>query len=100
MFGDSFLVAPVMNDSGIRDVYLPSGEWIDFWTGKVLPGSQWLRGVSHPLHRMPLFVRKASRIDVYPEKVCCTDQMDMTKVTTVTVNKGFPGLSTCPELWT
>lgn len=99
MFGESFLVAPVMNDSGVRDIYLPSGEWIDFWTGQALSGSQWLRGVSSPLHQMPLFVRKGAKIEIYPEKVCCTDRMDMTKVTTVTMDEAFNGFSTCQELW-
>ena len=41
-FGDHFLVAPVMNSDNIRDVYLPEGSWIDFFTGEQLEGGRWL----------------------------------------------------------
>jgi alpha-D-xyloside xylohydrolase len=35
LFGSSMLVAPLFEDVTSRDVYLPSGRWIDYQTGKV-----------------------------------------------------------------
>ena len=32
MFGDSILVAPVVYGDGRCQVYLPAGDWVDFWT--------------------------------------------------------------------
>ena len=37
-FGDDFLVAPVMNGDNRRDVYLPEGRWVNFFTGERLEG--------------------------------------------------------------
>jgi alpha-D-xyloside xylohydrolase len=92
MFGDAFLVAPVMNDDGIRDVYLPAGEWVDFWTGEILSGLRWLRGVCSLLEQMPIFMKRGSRIPVYPRAVPCTDEMDLDKVETVVADKGICGI--------
>jgi alpha-D-xyloside xylohydrolase len=59
--GPDLLVAPIMNPDGERDVYLPAGTWIDYWTGEVHDGNRFLR-VSMPLDRMPLFVRMGALI--------------------------------------
>lgn len=41
MFGSDLLVAPLMEDSDTRKVYLPPGKWIDYQSGKVYAGAQW-----------------------------------------------------------
>lgn len=41
MFGSDLLVAPLMEQSNRRNVYLPPGTWIDYQTGKVYAGSCW-----------------------------------------------------------
>ena len=33
-YGPSLLAAPVVRDSTVKNVYLPSGTWIDYWDGK------------------------------------------------------------------
>ncbi|MGH8132462.1 MAG: TIM-barrel domain-containing protein, partial [Steroidobacteraceae bacterium] len=38
-FGDEMLVAPVLDPSGHRTVYLPPGRWIDFFSGRHYAGS-------------------------------------------------------------
>jgi len=38
MFGDSFLVAPVMTKACRRDVYLPKGTWVDIFTNSHYTG--------------------------------------------------------------
>ncbi len=74
--GENLLVAPVMNDSGIRDVYLPEGDWIDFWTGEAITGDRWLRKVHSPLDRVPMFVRSGAELPFYPDRVSHTGEMD------------------------
>ena len=82
-FGDDFLVAPVMNAEGLRDIYLPEGKWVDFFTREEFEGGRLLKGVKTPLERMPVFVRKGAVIPMYPEAVDSTDDMDLSKTTTV-----------------
>ena len=96
-FGDAFLVAPVMNSEGVRDVYLPSGSWVDFWTGEKLESEgRWLKNVKSPLERLPLFVRRDNVISVYPESVECTDNMDLSKSVEIKFDSSYKGLgATC-----
>ncbi len=95
-FGDDFLVAPVMNSENVRDIYLPEGDWIDFFTGErhiVADGGKWLKNVEVPLERMPVFVRCGATIPMYPEQVDSTDDMDMSKVEEITVDGSFKGIN-------
>lgn len=54
--GDSLLVAPLFATNTDRDVYLPHGEWYDFWTHKKYDG-----GLSYTIHKpaetIPVFVK-------------------------------------------
>ena len=78
-FGDNMLVAPVMNSANIRDIYLPEGKWVHFFTHEVFEGSQWLKNVEVPLDEMPVFVKQGAAIPMYPDDVNCTDEMDLSK---------------------
>lgn len=57
LWGDAFLVAPVLEKAAReRKVYLPAGEWWDFWTGeRVSGGREVTREVD--LATLPLYVR-------------------------------------------
>jgi alpha-glucosidase len=57
LFGDDLLVAPVLYE-GVSDrtVYLPEGEWFDYWTGRRLAGRQTIH-LPVTLESIPLFVR-------------------------------------------
>ncbi|MBE2222096.1 MAG: alpha-xylosidase [Anaerolineae bacterium] len=92
-FGDAFLVAPIINSDGVRDVYLPAGEWIDFWTGEKLMGGRWLKQVTVPLERMPLYAKYSAEIPVYPHAVQCTDEIDWTKIEKIIFDDRYVGLS-------
>jgi alpha-D-xyloside xylohydrolase len=74
MLGSAFLVCPVLNAAGVRDVYLPEGKWVDFWSGQVLAGPVRLKGVKSPLSRLPLYVRYNAPVE-FAEPVQCTDQL-------------------------
>ena len=56
MFGTDLLVAPVVAGQTQREVYLPEGQWFDFWSRASLDGGRW-HSVDAPLDRIPLFVR-------------------------------------------
>ena len=56
MLGESLLVAPVMSSSGIKQFYLPEGEWANLLTGQKLVGPGW-HEQSFDYLGMPLFVR-------------------------------------------
>jgi alpha-glucosidase len=59
-FGDDLLVAPVLwPGDTTRDLYLPRGDWYDYWTGARLSGGRRVR-VDAPLSRIPFFVRSGS----------------------------------------
>jgi alpha-D-xyloside xylohydrolase len=66
MFGDSFLVAPVVRRDNRCRVYLPAGEWLDYWTKEVVSGPRWLE-VETPLDTLPLWVRAGAIIPMGPE---------------------------------
>jgi alpha-D-xyloside xylohydrolase len=91
--GDDFLVAPVMNGEGARDVYLPAGWWVDLWSGGVFKGPRWLRGVRSPLERMPVFARRGAVVPIYPDAVQCTDQMDLARARALLFDERYRGLS-------
>lgn len=41
MLGDDLLVAPILNEEGIAEYYVPEGRWTDIITGRVLEGGRW-----------------------------------------------------------
>ncbi|RVX47309.1 alpha-D-xyloside xylohydrolase [Nonomuraea polychroma] len=63
LFGRDLLVAPMVAPEGVRQVYLPQGRWVDYWTGEVLEGSRYV-AVRKPLDQVPLFVRDGALIPV------------------------------------
>lgn len=67
LFGPSLLVAPVLHTGTERNVYLPAGEWVDFWSHQVYTGPTWLRRYPAPLDIVPLFVRAGAILPLGPE---------------------------------
>lgn len=90
--GDDFLVAPVMNAFGRRDVYLPAGSWVNLFSGEKTEGPRWLYGFECALKDMPVWVREEASIPVYPLSVACTDDMDFANVSQLIINENFKGI--------
>ncbi|MGI5446812.1 TIM-barrel domain-containing protein [Streptomyces sp. CA-243310] len=68
MAGDSFLVAPVVSDTAVRDgIHLPAGTWTDYWTGKTYQGPGRLDGHRAPLDTLPLFVKGGAIVPMWPQ---------------------------------
>jgi alpha-D-xyloside xylohydrolase len=92
MFGDSFLVCPVLSEGGIRNVYLPQGRWVDFWTGDVLEGPCQLKAVPSPLSRMPLYLRHSAVVE-FAQPVQHTGELAAARTFSVAFDdsyRGFP----------
>jgi alpha-glucosidase (family GH31 glycosyl hydrolase) len=66
LLGDDVLVAPVLKlGQTARRVYLPRGQWRDYWTDQVYDGQDWVT-VAAPRHRIPLFLRQDAFVDLPP----------------------------------
>lgn len=66
LLGRDILVAPVYKSSDIRDsIYLPEGNWIDYWDGKIYNGKSTIRNYQAPLDKLPLFIREGAIIPMY-----------------------------------
>ncbi|MCI8724809.1 MAG: alpha-xylosidase [Hungatella sp.] len=65
MLGDSLLAAPVFNEEGIAEYYLPKGTWTHYLTGETAQGGVWRR--EHQDYcSIPLWVRAGSVIPTAP----------------------------------
>ena len=90
-FGTEFLCCPVMNSEGKRDIYLPEGLWVHFFTGQRMEGGRWYYNYEVPLDQMPVFVRPGALIRLYPHHVDSTDDMVMSKAVTIEITKEYKG---------
>ncbi|MDG0791803.1 DUF5110 domain-containing protein [Cohnella ginsengisoli] len=90
LVGTSLLVAPILRPSTeYRPVYLPAGEWIDFWTGERHEGGRTI--LAHaPIDVLPLYVKAGSMVSELAE-----DQwkpvMNERATVTISVYAGAPG---------
>ncbi len=64
MLGDSLLAAPIFNDKGIGEFYLPDGyTWTNILDGEMLEGGRWYRRTYDYFH-MPLFLKSGSILPI------------------------------------
>lgn len=69
-FGNEFLVAPIVTlNATSRQVYLPAGNWVDFWTSAVHAGGQNIDWNSANRMQFPVFVREGSIVPLLSENV-------------------------------
>jgi alpha-D-xyloside xylohydrolase len=66
--GPDLLVAPILSRVTQREVYLPEGEWVDYWSGQRLKGRQTLT-VTAAKDRIPLYVRAGAILPKIPDDV-------------------------------
>jgi alpha-glucosidase (family GH31 glycosyl hydrolase) len=76
MIGDSLLATPLYgNDyetANSRDVYLPTGKWIEYDSGVVHQGPKLMRNYPLPIERTPLFVGGSGVvIENVDNQLCC-----------------------------
>lgn len=67
LLGENLLVAPVVEQGARRRmVYLPAGEWYDFWTGEKHTGGWLMREA--PLDLCPIYVKAGTILPLYPDQ--------------------------------
>lgn len=60
LWGADFLVTPVTQAGATSwRVYLPEGQWVDYWTDKIYSGGTTINA-NAPLETLPLFVKKGA----------------------------------------
>jgi alpha-glucosidase/alpha-D-xyloside xylohydrolase len=86
LWGRDLLIAPVTEKAATsRKVYLPEGNWFDWWSGEKKSGGQWIeRQVD--LATMPIYVRAGAIIPFDPVR-----QYISQEVSEPTTLKIFPG---------
>ncbi len=66
-FGPFMMINPIASlGQRNRDIYLPQGDWYDFWSGSKVGGGQTIN-VDVPLDNMPIYVKAGSIIPMGPE---------------------------------
>jgi alpha-glucosidase (family GH31 glycosyl hydrolase) len=95
MWGRDLLVAPVYTKGATsRDVYLPGGEWYDWWTNaRVTGGVTVTREVD--LATMPIYVRAGAIIPVDPIRQYTSEPIK--EPTTLRIYRGADGVYTLYE---
>lgn len=64
--GKEFLVAPMWGADEVKSgIYLPKGNWVDYWTGKVYQGPTTVNGYHSKLDTLPLFVKAGAVVPMW-----------------------------------
>ncbi|MCQ2150208.1 MAG: glycoside hydrolase family 31 protein [Bacteroidales bacterium] len=66
LFGRSILAAPVTSLDSVREVYLPEGPWVNFWTGDCNEGKCSFTK-KYAIDDMPVYVRGGSILPIGPD---------------------------------
>lgn len=89
LWGRDLLIAPVFEKGATsRRLYLPAGNWYDWWTNELVPGGRWInRPVD--LSIMPIYVRAGAIIPFDPVRQYTSEPVK--EPTTIRVYKGANG---------
>ena len=89
LFGPSLLVAPVLEPGAkVRAVYLPAGQWWDFWTSKQVAGNITINREVE-LESTPIFVKAGAILPTGPVKQFATEAS--AEPVTLTIYPGSDG---------
>jgi alpha-D-xyloside xylohydrolase len=58
----------------------------------MVEGCRWLKHIQMPLERMPIYVRLGAQVPVYPHRVQCTDEMDLSQTVKLVFDDRYQGL--------
>jgi alpha-glucosidase/alpha-D-xyloside xylohydrolase len=89
LWGRDLLVAPVVEKGATsRSVYLPRGDWFDFWTGQPVAGG---RAIDRPvdLATIPLYLRAGAIVPFGPVRQYVDEPVD--SATTIAIYPGADG---------
>jgi len=90
MFGPAVLAAPMFAGQKARPVYLPKGDWYDFWTHQKFAGGQMIEA-TNGFQQIPLYVKSGSLLPLAEpvESIKPDTSFDLT------VNAFGPGPAEC-----
>lgn len=75
LLGKEILIAPLWSDTTYyRDIYLPEGEWIDFFDETVYQGKQSIN-YHAPIDRVPILIKAGSIIPMAPDNQHFVDEI-------------------------
>jgi alpha-glucosidase len=75
LFGKDILIAPLWSDTTFyRDIYLPDGEWIDFFDEKIYKGKQTINYYA-PIDRVPILIKAGAIIPMAPDNQHYIDEI-------------------------
>lgn len=74
LYGPYFLIAPIYQatkadaqGNDIRNgIYLPEGEWVDYFSGEIVQGGRIINNYAAPLWKLPVFVKNGAIIPMAP----------------------------------
>jgi hypothetical protein len=79
-FGNEFLVAPIIEpNADARRLYLPAGNWADFWTNARHAGGQTITWTNPDHAKFPLFVREGAIVPMLltdAQTLCSADYVN------------------------
>lgn len=89
LWGRDLLIAPVFKQgAATRDVYLPQGQWHDFWTNETKTGGQTVTCLVNT-SKIPIYVRAGAIIPFDPVRQYTNQNVD--EPTTIKVYSGADG---------
>ena len=68
LLGSDLLVAPILDENTSRVVYIPSGDWLNLFTGEAVSGPRAVIAKA-PLDTIPVFARRGTVLPRIPEDV-------------------------------
>lgn len=87
MLGSFVLVAPVIAPGKeVREVYLPDGDWYDYYTGEKYSGGRYILADA-PLDKVPVFIKAGAIIPVADGEIRSTEDITEDKISILT----YPG---------
>ncbi len=95
-FGSDFLVAPMVQSGATRRVYIPEGEWIDFWSGERLIGCSFRVAESISQNLMPILVRKGANLPLHAAIIQHTQELDTTNNLEIPIDDSYSGFYQTP----
>ncbi len=61
LYGQEILVAPVWHENDKTDIYLPEGQWVDYWDWTTVhEGRKRILDICYPLRKCPIFIKNGS----------------------------------------
>ena len=101
LLGADLLVAPIFSESRepvARRLYLPAGEWVDFWTDERITGGRYITRIA-ALDTIPVYARAGAILPLGPERSFIGDEAPdtLTLEVYVATDGGVGGVRREPE---